>query len=198
MDTSIFNFNWESHAAAEGWTVDRLPTAEDALNGLSKTNYPKSFKDLVQIHCSHITHEHFSRGYALTGNALCPWYQVVPRQPWAPLSRYTYSFGGLYEPLSTPTEIDMTKLSPAEIEVLLHCYYSPEKHPRIDTPCVRACLANLELCGLIEKQVYKSEIDITNLSTHKTTKRGEAHINQLCNLPLPKLVWADHNGRIIE
>ena len=24
----------------------------------------------------------------------------------------------------------MTKLSPCDIEVLLHCYYSPEVHPR--------------------------------------------------------------------
>lgn len=192
------NLNWESHASAEGWTVDRLPTAEDALNGFSNTNYPESCKDLVQIHCSHVTHERLPRGYSHSGNALCPWYQIVPRQPWAPLNRYTYSFGGRYGPLSTTAQINMTKFSPAEIEVLLHCYYSPEIHPRIDTPCVKSGLANLEMCGLIEPQVYMPGIDTTNLSTHRTTERGSAHIKQLCSLPLPKLVWANQNGIVIE
>jgi hypothetical protein len=92
----------------------------------------------------------------------------------------------------------MTKFSPAEIEILLHCHCSPEIHPRIDSPCVKSGLVNLEICGLIEPQVYKYGIDVTYLSTHKTTERGVAHIKQLCSLPLPKLVWADQNGRVIE
>ena len=92
----------------------------------------------------------------------------------------------------------MTKFSPAEIEVLLHCYHSPEIHPRIDTPCVKSSLVNLEMCLLIEPQVYMPGIDTTNLSTYRTTERGSAHIKQLCSLPLPKQVWADQNGRVIE
>jgi|688.fasta_scaffold265311_2 hypothetical protein len=92
----------------------------------------------------------------------------------------------------------MTKFSPAVIEILLHCYYSPEIHPRIDSPCVKSGLDVLVLCGLIEPQVYMPGIDTTNLSTHRTTERGVAHIKQLCSLPLPKQVWADQNGRVIE
>jgi hypothetical protein len=89
-------------------------------------------------------------------------------------------------------------ITPAEIEILLYCYHSPEIHPRIDSLCVKSGLANLEMCLLIEPQVYMSGIDTTNLSTHRTTERGSAHIKQLCSLPLPKHVWANQNGRVIE
>jgi hypothetical protein len=40
--------------------------------------------------------------------------------------------------------------------------------------------------------------DTTNLTKYKTTERGRAHIQQLCNLPLPSSVWVDSNGKVIE
>ena len=85
-----------------------------------------------------------------------------------------------------------------EIEVLLHCYYSPEAHPRDDTPAVQSSYGNLMLCGLIESQCYMIGTDTTNLSKYKTTERGRAHIQQLCNLPLPSFAWVDGNGKIID
>ena len=102
MAASIPVSDWEDWALAMAWTVDRLPTAEDALNGLSKTNYKESAKELVQIHCTHIIHDHLTWGSSRNGTALCPWYQVVPGQPWAPLNRHTYSFGGRYQPFPSP------------------------------------------------------------------------------------------------
>ena len=58
----------------------------------------------------------------------------------------------------------MTKFSPCDIEVLLHCYYSPKLHPRDDTPAVQASYGNLMLCGLIESQCFMAEVDTTNLN----------------------------------
>jgi hypothetical protein len=92
----------------------------------------------------------------------------------------------------------MTKFSPCNIEVLLHCYYSPEVHPREDTPAVQTSYRFLECYGLIESQCYMIGTDTTNLSKYKTTERGRAHIQQLCNLPLPSSVWVDSNGKVIE
>lgn len=88
----------------------------------------------------------------------------------------------------------MTKFSPCNIEVLLHCYYSPEVHPRENAPAVQSSYELLELCGLIEP-VY-NEVTITN--KYRTTERGRAHIQQLCTLPLPSSAWVDFNGKPIE
>lgn len=92
----------------------------------------------------------------------------------------------------------MTKFSPCNIGVLLHCYYSPEVHPREDAPAVQLSYKLLELCGLIELQCFMAEADTTNLNKYKTTERGRAHIKQICTLPLPSSDWVDSNGKLIE
>ena len=88
----------------------------------------------------------------------------------------------------------MTKFSPCDIEVLLHCYYSPEEYPRVYAPAVQSSYGILVLCGLIEP-VY-NEVTIT--SEYRTTERGRAHVKQLCTLPLPSSAWVDNNGKVIE
>ena len=30
-----------------------------------------------------------------------------------------------------------------------------------------------------------------------TTEKGDAHIRQLCRLPLPQEAWVDHNGKLL-
>ena len=92
----------------------------------------------------------------------------------------------------------MTKFSPCDIEVLLHCYYSPEIHPRVDTPAVQSSYGNLILCGLIVPQCFMVGADTTNLNGYETTERGRAHVKQLCSLPLPSSAWVDGNGKVIE
>ena len=92
----------------------------------------------------------------------------------------------------------MTNFSPCNIEVLLHCYYSPEVHPREDAASVISSYKLLELRGLIEPQCFMDEADTTNLNKYRTTERGRAHVQQLCNLPLPSSAWVDSNGKLIE
>ena len=92
----------------------------------------------------------------------------------------------------------MTKFSPCDLEVLLHCYYSPEAHPREDTPAVQSSYKLLECYSLIEPECFTDGVDTTNLSKYKTTERGRAHIQQLCILPLPCSAWIDGNGKLIE
>jgi len=92
----------------------------------------------------------------------------------------------------------MTKFSPCDIEVLLHCYYSPEIHPKKDATAVQLSYALLELRGLIEPQCFMDGVDTTNLNEYTTTERGRAHVQQLCTLPLPSSAWVDSNGKLID
>jgi DNA-binding PadR family transcriptional regulator len=92
----------------------------------------------------------------------------------------------------------MTNFSPCNIEVLLHCYYSPDAHPREDAASVISSYKLLELCGLIEPQVYKVGTDTATKNKYKTTEKGRAHVKQLCTLPLPSSAWVDSNGKLIE
>ncbi len=80
-------------------------------------------------------------------------------------------------------------MSPLEINFLLHCYYSPEPHERIDAPAMGSVVTNLIAEGLIVangKDIWK------------TTDRGNAHVEQLCNLPFPRLEWIGYDGKTID
>lgn len=81
-------------------------------------------------------------------------------------------------------------MSPSDIELLAHCYFIREPHPRQDTPAIREGIKRLEFLELIEpgKEVPKYYV---------TTEQGAAHITQLCDLPLPKQAWTDHNDQVI-
>lgn len=88
----------------------------------------------------------------------------------------------------------VTKLStPVNVEVLLHCYVSPNRHPLHDAPAVRQAFKDLHEADLIAPD------DADPLSgIYQTTERGDAHINQLCNLALPVQAWVGANGRLID
>ena len=68
--------------------------------------------------------------------------------------------------------------TPSEIEVLLHCHFVGELHPRRNTPAVRGALGELEAEGFIK---YRLSEDI-----YDTTARGRAWVEELCKvLPPP-------------
>ena len=74
-------------------------------------------------------------------------------------------------------------MTPNSIEVLIHCHCSPKEHPRANTSAVQDALKELETNGLIvrtdesDRNVYDGQ--------YKTTERGAAHIEQLCQLSYP-------------
>lgn len=83
-------------------------------------------------------------------------------------------------------------MTPNSIEILIHCHTTPAKHPRFDAPAVRETFEFFEQHGLIERNQNERYKD-----GYKTTDRGAAHIEQLCNLPLPINAWVDKNGELI-
>ena len=83
----------------------------------------------------------------------------------------------------------MLLYSPSNIEVLLHCHYSPEIHPRHDAPAV--------MDGI--NMLLENELITYSPSTKGafvTTEKGKFHVNALCNLPFPVSNWVtpDHAG----
>jgi hypothetical protein len=81
-------------------------------------------------------------------------------------------------------------MSPSHIEFLLHCYYSPQKHHRIDAPAIQEAIEEFLKDDLIEIEVGEPEI-------YSTTDRGKAHVRQLCKLPLPTAKWVSFTGSVI-
>lgn len=73
-------------------------------------------------------------------------------------------------------------MTPVEIEVLLHCYYSPEPIPRLNVPAVSSAVQKLHNLKLIE---------ITTDSTYTATSRGRAMVELIKAVPIPiqKTVW---------
>ncbi len=76
-------------------------------------------------------------------------------------------------------------MTPNDIEILLHCYYSPEPHPRFNAPAVEEGLQMLLNLELIER--FSGDIFVT-------TERGKSHIRQLCDLPFPIKQRVNYKG----
>lgn len=83
-------------------------------------------------------------------------------------------------------------MTPCEIEVLIHCHVSPSRHPRANAPAIQEAIQHFVKNGLIEIVRREGYCD-----TYKTTKKGEAHIEQLCSMPWPKLGWVGYDGDVI-
>ena len=85
-------------------------------------------------------------------------------------------------------------MTPSDIEFLIHCYVSPEPHPRRDAPAIKEAILKFMANGLItniddDGKHYKNY--------YRTTEWGEAHIKQMCSLPLPERVFLNREGNII-
>lgn len=80
-------------------------------------------------------------------------------------------------------------MTPNDIEVLIHCHTSLAPHPRLDAPAVYHAVQSFMSAGLIEV-THEHRV-------YTTTKRGKAHIIQLCCTKLPVQKWADEHGKII-
>jgi hypothetical protein len=79
-------------------------------------------------------------------------------------------------------------VTPNLIEVLLHCYVSPEPHPRIHAPAVREALDWL----------HDRDLVYAKSDRYATTVRGEAWIEMLLATPLPSMAWIDASGAVIR
>lgn len=61
------------------------------------------------------------------------------------------------------------------LEVLMHCHYSPTVHPRIEAPAVKEALRYLSIAGLIEQDDR----------AYTTTDKGKFYLSHILSIPFP-------------
>lgn len=82
-------------------------------------------------------------------------------------------------------------LSPADVNFLLHCHYSPEPHPNIES-MVHSRLVEDWLCeGVIEPVLGEP-------SRFMPTALGRAWIGAILATPMPTLAYLDSSGNPIN
>lgn len=85
-----------------------------------------------------------------------------------------------------------TLSSPLEIEVLLHCYYCPKKHPRMHCDPVHDAHEKLKRLGAID---WMGDEDDRYLGA---TQLGRAWVKALKRVPIPRLAYLDQAGNILQ
>ena len=78
------------------------------------------------------------------------------------------------------------KMTPSDIELLMHCHVRPAVHPRRDAPAIQSGLAML----LMNDLIYETG----EAGRYCTTPRGIAHIHQLGAVPFPLIAYTDYKG----
>ena len=81
------------------------------------------------------------------------------------------------------------RLTPIQIEILIHYNYSPEDYRDGDfsAPAVCECIALFLLLNLLEDN--QPPRDVNDNSKYRITDRGQAHVEALCSVPLPVNTW---------
>lgn len=76
----------------------------------------------------------------------------------------------------------MTIRTPSNLELLLHCYVSPNPHPRYEAQAIQEGIQYLEDNDMIVDTGHK---------VYSVTKKGEAYIGHLLKVPFPveTTVW---------
>lgn len=72
--------------------------------------------------------------------------------------------------------------NPSNLELLLHCYYTNEVHPRFDAPAIQAGIQELRNADMIKRSdTYKL--------VYEVTPKAEAYIKYLMKVPFPEQHW---------
>ena len=80
------------------------------------------------------------------------------------------------------------KMTPNDIEVLIHYHTTGTIHPRATAPAV---------CNSIDIFVRKGILEQRDGDIYHTTKKGTALMCALCCTPDPVEAWVDGNGKVL-
>ena len=86
-------------------------------------------------------------------------------------------------------------MTPLHLKILLHVYANCEPYPNVTNTVAEYGLQLIEW-GLIQEDP-NSDPNIPS-SGYITTGKGNAHIEQLLQLPLPSQGWIDAQGNVIK
>lgn len=85
-------------------------------------------------------------------------------------------------------EVMNARMSPSDLELLLHYYHSPDEHERVSAPAIHAGLIHFLGAGILKS---RPEMNEPWTSSYQVTERGEKFLAMVLNTPYPEHVWAD-------
>lgn len=77
------------------------------------------------------------------------------------------------------------RLTPLQLEVLLHTYYSPSRYPRMSGPAKEAIDLFVD-CGIFFEVAEQAEVNYSGLSV---TEKGKAWVEAILSVPMPVQKW---------
>jgi hypothetical protein len=85
-------------------------------------------------------------------------------------------------------------MTPCEIEFMLHCYVSPEPHPRYYAPAIMDAARRLNIMHLIS---FRNK-DENDRPVYEATEKGKFYVKMLCETPFPEQRYVDPRKEIIN
>jgi len=92
----------------------------------------------------------------------------------------------------------MRRLSPSDLEVILHYHFLPEAHPRVTAPAVRRAIKMFLAAKML---THSEDLDEdfdgdgdameNDSKLFTTTERGKVFVEMLCSTPYPMEAWVD-------
>lgn len=76
------------------------------------------------------------------------------------------------------------KMSPVQLEFLLWCHYSPERHSRVHVGPIQEFVRFAVREGIITQDSKNPKDDV-----YQTTEKGKAWIEDILSTPLPIQKW---------
>lgn len=72
-------------------------------------------------------------------------------------------------------------MTPSDVEVLMHCHFMCDPHPRMHAPAVRDAIAKFLRAGIVELCDVRAES-----ARYRTTELGKQLVDAICATPVPK------------
>jgi len=76
------------------------------------------------------------------------------------------------------------EMTPNDLEILIHCYVSPEEHPRINAPAVMESIGKF-----VDDDILEERITDGDKMLFKVTEKGVAFLRMILSTPYPIKVW---------
>lgn len=95
-------------------------------------------------------------------------------------------------------EMPPLQISPAQLNFLLHCYYSPTRYQYVDSPLVKELIPQWIAADIITaNKPYKEGLE--QLDTYRVTDRGKAWVLDILSVPMPEACWkSKRDGHLID
>jgi hypothetical protein len=91
-------------------------------------------------------------------------------------------------------EQEMQKLTPNDLEVLIHHYVSPDQHPRRSAPAVSSAIRKFlreDILAYVQV-VFEDEPEQTPLHSRiMVTEKGRKFLDMVLETPFPVCAWTD-------